>query len=105
MYVLCVGTAYNGAIRGGRVMRRELVRIINDRRRRKEEIEGRDVFSKMLLARDENGQFFSDKEIANNIISLILASVETSSSTVATVMNNLAHMPHVYQQLREGIYK
>ncbi|PIN01714.1 Cytochrome P450 CYP4/CYP19/CYP26 subfamily [Handroanthus impetiginosus] len=99
------GTAYNGAIKGGKMVREELMKIIKNRRKEmmeKKEIEGRDLLSKMLLVTDEDGKFLSEMEISNNIIGLLVASFETTSSAVTAVMNYLAELPHIYEEvLRE----
>ncbi|XP_042022504.1 beta-amyrin 6-beta-monooxygenase-like [Salvia splendens] len=98
------GTAYNGAIKGGKMVRGELMRIIKERReelRGKHEGEERDLLSKMLLVTDEDGKFLSEMEISNNIIGLLVASFETTSSAVTAVMNYLAEYPHIY----DGVFK
>ncbi|KAL1543948.1 beta-amyrin 28-monooxygenase [Salvia divinorum] len=94
------GTAYNGAIKGGKMVREELMRIIKERRE-VHEGEGRDLLSKMLLVTDEDGNFLSEMEISNNIIGLLVASFETTSSAVTAVMNYLAEYPHIY----DGVFK
>ncbi|KAL7156054.1 hypothetical protein ABFS83_03G117400 [Erythranthe nasuta] len=96
------GTAYNGAIKGGKMVREELMRIITERRKEivmNNETEGRDLLSKMLLVRDEDGNFMSEMEISNNIIGLLVASFETTSSAVTAVMNYLAGLPHIYRDV------
>ncbi|XP_057793426.1 beta-amyrin 6-beta-monooxygenase-like [Salvia miltiorrhiza] len=98
------GTAYNGAIKGGKMVREELMRIIKERRselaqRGEAEAEGRDLLSKMLLVTDEDGNFLSEMEISNNIIGLLVASFETTSSAVTAVMNYLAEFPHIYDEV------
>ncbi|XP_057793550.1 beta-amyrin 6-beta-monooxygenase-like [Salvia miltiorrhiza] len=98
------GTAYNGAIKGGKMVREELMRIIKERRsemaeRGEGEGEGRDLLSKMLLVTDEDGNFLSEMEISNNIIGLLVASFETTSSAVTAVMNYLAEFPHIYDEV------
>ncbi|XP_009620720.1 beta-amyrin 6-beta-monooxygenase-like [Nicotiana tomentosiformis] len=99
------GTAYNRAIKGGKMVRDELMRIITQRRKElqmenKEIIAGgRDLLSKMLLVTDENGRFMSEMEISNNIIGMLVASFETTSSAVTSVLKYLAELPHVYYQV------
>ncbi|CAI9093063.1 OLC1v1028469C1 [Oldenlandia corymbosa var. corymbosa] len=96
------GTAYNGAIKGGKMVRAELLKIIRDRRKEmseKQETEGRDLLSKMLLVKDEEGKFMSEMEISNNIIGLLVASYETTSSAVTFVLKHLAELPHIYDQV------
>ncbi|PIN10911.1 Cytochrome P450 CYP4/CYP19/CYP26 subfamily [Handroanthus impetiginosus] len=97
------GTAYNRAIKGGKMMREELVRIIKNRRKemveKKDKSEGRDLLSKMLLLTDEDGKFLSEMQISNNIVGFLLASFETTSSAVTSVINYLAQLPHVYEEV------
>ncbi|XP_042032776.1 beta-amyrin 6-beta-monooxygenase-like [Salvia splendens] len=100
------GTAYRRAIRGGEAMREEVMRIVRERR---EELEGRnegegegetgDFLSKMVMARDEDGQFMGEKEICTQVIGMLVASYDTTSSALTSVMNNLAQLPHVYNEV------
>ncbi|KAK4433636.1 Beta-amyrin 28-monooxygenase [Sesamum alatum] len=99
------GTAYNRAIKGGKMVRQELMRIINKRRKElmmettNESTKRPDLLSKMLLLTDENGQFFSEMEISNNLIGLLVASFDTTSSAVTAVINYLAQLPHIYEEV------
>ncbi|PIN10908.1 Cytochrome P450 CYP4/CYP19/CYP26 subfamily [Handroanthus impetiginosus] len=96
------GMAYNSAVKGGKMVREELMRIIRERRKEmmeKKEMEGRDLLSKMLLVRYENGEYLSEVEISNNIIGLLVASFETTSSAVTAVINYLAELPHIYEEV------
>ncbi|KAM7507609.1 hypothetical protein LguiA_018062 [Lonicera macranthoides] len=93
------GTAYNGAIKGGKIVRSELLKIIRDRKKElmeNKETAGRDLLSRMLLVTDEDGQFMSEMEISNNIIGLLVASYETTSTAVTFVLKHLAELPHIY---------
>lgn len=99
------GTAYNRAIKGGKMVRDELMRIIKQRRNElmeNQETAGRDLLSKMLLVTDEDGQLMSEMEISNNIIGMLVASFETTSSAVTSVLRYLAELPHVYEQVYKG---
>ncbi|KAL3520309.1 hypothetical protein ACH5RR_018458 [Cinchona calisaya] len=101
------GTAYNGAIKGGKMVRQELLKVIRQRRKelmenKESEAAGRDLLSRMLLVTDEDGQFMSEMEISNNIIGLLVASYETTSTAVTFVLKHLAELPHIYKEvLRE----
>ncbi|KAL1533775.1 beta-amyrin 28-monooxygenase [Salvia divinorum] len=96
------GTAYRRAIRGGEVMRGELIRIF---RERKEELKGRnegetsDFLSKMLMVRDEDGKFMSEMEICNQVVGMLVASYDTTSSALTSVINHLAQLPHIYNEV------
>ncbi|KAG8376317.1 hypothetical protein BUALT_Bualt09G0050700 [Buddleja alternifolia] len=100
------GSNYNRAIKVGKTMREELIRIIRERRKEmmmeNKEIKGRDLLSKMLLVTNEDGHSFSDLEIFNNIFGLLVASFDTTSSAVTSVMNYLAQLPHIYEKVLEG---
>ncbi|KAL4592804.1 hypothetical protein LXL04_005809 [Taraxacum kok-saghyz] len=98
-----LGTAYNGAIKGGKLVRDELMNIIAERKRKilkNEDINlGGDLLSQMLSMKDENGEFMTDMEISNSIIGLLVASYETTSSTVTFVLKYLAEIPDVYEKV------
>ncbi|KAK1371839.1 Cytochrome P [Heracleum sosnowskyi] len=99
------GTAFSKGIKGGKMVREELLKIISNRR--KEMMERikettpsfTDLLSRLLLVKDENGNFMSDKEISNNIIGLIVASYETTSTAVTFMLKYLAELPHVYGEV------
>ncbi|KAK4388107.1 Beta-amyrin 28-monooxygenase [Sesamum angolense] len=96
------GTAYNRAIKGGKVVRQELMKIIKDRRKElmeKNNTERTDLLSKMLIATNENGQFYSEMQISNNIIGLLVASFDTTSSAVTSVLNYIAELPDIYKEV------
>ncbi|KAK3030033.1 hypothetical protein RJ639_038132 [Escallonia herrerae] len=102
------GTAYNRAIKGGKLVRDELLKIIRDRKKEmieNKETAGRDLLSRMLLVTDENGEFMSEMEISNNIIGLLVASYETTSTAVTFVLKYLAELPHVYDEVYRGTAK
>lgn len=101
------GTAYNRAIKGGRLVREELMRIIAERRKETtmtmDDEEGpQDILSKMLMVRDGDGEFLSEMVICNSIVGLILSSFETTTSAVTAVANYLAELPHVYSRVFQG---
>ncbi|CAI9106357.1 OLC1v1005495C1 [Oldenlandia corymbosa var. corymbosa] len=101
-------TAYNGAIKGGKMVRAELLKIIGHRRKeltKQSETEGghQDLLSRMLLVKDEEGNICSDKVISNNIIGLLVASFETTSSAVTFVLKHLADFPHIYDQVYKEV--
>ncbi|KAM7519159.1 hypothetical protein LguiB_018121 [Lonicera macranthoides] len=65
------GTAYNGAIKRGKLVHDQLIKIIIVRKKElmeNKETAGRDLLSRMILFTDENGEFMSEMEISNNII-------------------------------------
>ncbi|XP_074337719.1 beta-amyrin 6-beta-monooxygenase-like [Apium graveolens] len=98
------GTAYNKGIKGGNLVRAELMKIISERRKeiaenRSETVSSSDFLSRMLLVTDENGRFVSEKEITNNIVGLLFASFETTSTAAAFVLKYLSELPHIYDKV------
>lgn len=100
------GTAYNRAIKGGRLVREQMMKIMTERRKelveKGEEMEGGDVLSKMLLVRDEDGELLSEMDVSHNIMGLQVASFETTSSAITNAMYYLAEQPHVYTEVLRG---
>ncbi|XAR62655.1 hypothetical protein NMG60_11017501, partial [Bertholletia excelsa] len=101
------GTAYSRAIRGGKMIREALLEVVRHRGEglsaKKNSGASEDLLSRMLLAVDDrNDKLMNEKEIVNNIIGLLIASYDTTSSAVSMVFNYLAQLPHVYSEvLRE----
>ncbi len=66
------------------------------RRREDPELENRDdVFSALLLARDESGQQLSDGEVRDELVTLLLAGHETTATGLAWTFDLLLHSPAV----------
>ncbi|XP_031114790.1 beta-amyrin 28-monooxygenase-like [Ipomoea triloba] len=97
------GTAYNRAMKGGRMVRRQLMEVIKERKAEsslgKVEDEGRDLLARLLSATDEEGQHMNEEEICNSIIGLLVASYDTSSAAQTFVLKCLAEYPHIYDQV------
>ncbi|KAG6404307.1 hypothetical protein SASPL_136553 [Salvia splendens] len=86
------GTDFNRALKGGRVVRAELLRIVEERRKELEVTsEGRgDVMSKMLLAS------MSHTKVANILAGLLVAALYEVSSAIVIVTHYLSQLPHIY---------
>ncbi|KAH6765196.1 hypothetical protein C2S52_014249 [Perilla frutescens var. hirtella] len=100
------GTAFNRAIKAGKVVRGELLKIVEERRKEmmmenKEESKGRrrDLLSRMLLLTDEDGKHLSDAKVASVFVCLLMVSFESTASAITSVMNFLAELPHVYDEV------
>jgi cytochrome P450 len=77
------------------------------RRRADEDLEDRDdVFSALLLARDEDGVQLSDNEIRDELLTLLLAGHETTATALAWTFDLMLHSPAVHQRAlqRESEY-
>ncbi|RWR75736.1 beta-amyrin 28-oxidase-like protein [Cinnamomum micranthum f. kanehirae] len=61
--------------------------------------ETQDLLSYLIVTTDEEGRFMTQREIVDNILVLLFAGHDTSSSTLALVLKYLAEMPHVYNEV------
>lgn len=99
------GTPFNRAIKASNFIRKELVRII---KQRKIDLgEGKvsstqDILSHMLLTCDENGKFLGDLDIADKILGLLIGGHDTASSACSFIVKYLAELPHIYQRVYTG---
>ena len=107
---LCVpvnipGTAYNRAIKAGKVIRQEFKQVI---KQMKEELPentekvSRDFLTNTLLALDENSRFMDDMLIVTKIMALIIGGHETTTTSITFMMKYLAEYPHVYSEVFKG---
>ncbi|HEX3242825.1 MAG TPA: cytochrome P450 [Solirubrobacterales bacterium] len=68
-------------------------------RRRTPESGRRDVLSLLLEVRDEAGQGFTDREVRDQVMTLMFAGHDTSTSTLTFMMYELAKRPDVIEKL------
>jgi cytochrome P450 len=61
----------------------------------------RDVLSLLVAARGERGEAFSDREVRDQLMTLMFAGHDTSTSTVTFLLHELARHPEVVARLRE----
>jgi cytochrome P450 len=79
----------------------ELIYAEIARRRAAEDLERReDVFSMLLLARDEDGGALSDKELRDELVTLLVAGHETTATALAWAFELLLRNPRAYERLR-----
>jgi cytochrome P450 family 135 len=72
------------------------------RRRAAPDLEQReDVLSMLLQARHEDGSPMSDKELRDELMTLVVAGHETTASSLAWAVERLARHPHMIDRLRE----
>jgi cytochrome P450 len=74
-----------------------------DRRRAAPDAERRDILSLLVAARGENGERFTDTEIRDQVMTLMFAGHDTSTSTVTFALWELAHHPEAYERLTEEL--
>ena len=60
-----------------------------------------DILSLLLGARDEAGEAFTDREVRDQVMTLMFAGHDTSTSTLTFMMHELARHPDVLAQLSE----
>jgi cytochrome P450 len=61
-----------------------------------------DVFSALLLAEDEHGQRLTDREVRDELVTLLLAGHETTATGLAWTFDLLLHSPEVLQRAQSG---
>ena len=62
--------------------------------------ERRDIFSLLLLAKDENGKGMTDEELHDELITLLFAGHETTASGLAWLFYWIHYLPEVQEKLR-----
>jgi cytochrome P450 family 135 len=73
-------------------------------RREAEDLEAReDVFSTLLIARDENGEAMTDRELRDELVTLLVAGHETTATGLAWAFDLLLRNPHALERVRAGI--
>jgi cytochrome P450 len=108
------GTLASGRLKRAQV---EMERRFNEQREAVDEIlyaeitrrraepdlaERTDVFSALLLAEDEHGERLSDREVRDELVTLLLAGHETTAVGLAWTFDLLLHSPAVHQRATEG---
>jgi cytochrome P450 len=85
--------------------RRRLDRIIfgEIRRRREEAARGRDLLSLLLDATEEGGERLSDQQVRDQVMTLLFAGHDTTTSTIAFMFYELAHHPEIAAALRDEL--
>jgi cytochrome P450 len=81
-----------------------LDRIVYDeisQRRRSPDPKRMDILSLLVGVRDETGEGFTDKEVRDQVMTLMFAGHDTSTSTLTFMLHELARHPDVVAKLRE----
>lgn len=99
------GTPFNKAIKAANAIRKELLKII--RQRKVDLAEGKasptqDILSHMLLTCDEKGQFMNELDIADKILGLLIGGHDTASAACTFIVKYLAELPHIYDRVYQG---
>jgi cytochrome P450 len=97
----------NGAMQRFRARRAALDKLLFDeiaRRRAAPDLEERDdVFSMLVLARDEDGEPLSDGELRDELVTLLVAGHETTATGLAWTFERLLRTPRVLGELQRRL--
>jgi cytochrome P450 len=84
-------------LRARKVLEDYFYERVKDRRN----AEGTDMLTVLCHAEDEDGNSFTDEDIVNHMIFLMMAAHDTSTSTTTTIAYNLAAHPEWQERCRE----
>lgn len=91
------GTRWGRALRARKVLEEFFRRHLADKRANP----GTDLFSVLCQITTEDGERFSDDDIINHMIFLLMAAHDTSTITVSTMMQHLGQHPEWQQRCRD----
>jgi cytochrome P450 len=91
------GLEFNRGLQGRKFMMGFLRERIPERRRG----DGRDIFSRLCQAEDEDGARLSDEEIVDHLIFLMMAAHDTTTSTLTSLFYELAANPEWQERIRD----
>jgi cytochrome P450 len=91
------GTAYNRAVKAGKVIRQELLEVIkqkiNELSENKAGTVAGDLLTNMLLASDENGRIMNDMAVVSTFMGLLIGGHHTTSSAITFMVKYLVEFP------------
>jgi cytochrome P450 len=76
--------------------------VIKARRADEDLAERRDILSLLLQARTEEGEAMNDKEVRDELLTLVLAGHETTANSLAWAWERLVRNPDAHEALREA---
>jgi cytochrome P450 family 135 len=88
---------------GVELLDRPTYAVIEARRRDQSLEERRDILSLLLQARTEEGEAMDDKEVRDELLTLVLAGHETTANSLAWTWERLVRNPAAYEALREAV--
>jgi cytochrome P450 len=91
------GTRWRAGLRGRELLERHFYRELKVR----QDWSGRDLFSRLRSARTESGELFSDDDVVNHMIFVLMAAHDTSTITLTNMIYQLAVNPEWQERLRE----
>jgi cytochrome P450 len=88
---------------GVELLDRPTYAVIEARRSDEGLAERRDILSLLLQARSEEGEAMSDKEVRDELLTLVLAGHETTANSLAWTWERLVRNPAAHESLREAV--
>ncbi len=89
--------SYYEGIRGQAFLANRFRQLLGGKRAR----EMPDLFSKLCHVTSEDGEAFTDEEVVNHMVFVMMAAHDTSTSTLSTAIYHLAKHPQWQERLRE----
>ncbi len=88
---------------GMAILDRPTYAVIAKRRRMAALDDQHDILSLLLRARTEEGEALTDRELRNELLTLVLAGHETTANSLAWTWERLVRAPSAYDRLREAV--
>ena len=85
------------------ILDRPTYQVIAERRGAEDLDERRDILSMLLLARTEEGEALTDRELRDELLTLVLAGHETTANSLAWTWERLVRSPAAYDRLRDAV--
>jgi cytochrome P450 len=85
----------------GVVGRRFMLELLGGMLEKKRGDAGGDLFSRLCRARSETGEFFSDADVLDHMVFLMMAAHDTTTSTLTSLTWELAKHPEWQERIRE----
>jgi cytochrome P450 len=77
--------------------------VIQERRRAADVQDRRDILSLLLQARTEEGEALTDRELRDELLTLVLAGHETTANSLAWIWERLVRTPAAHDRLRDAV--
>ncbi|KAK9910419.1 hypothetical protein M0R45_034382 [Rubus argutus] len=96
------GTPYNKAIKATNLIRKDLYKMI--KQRKVDLAEGnasptQDILAHMLLTCDEDGTYLKESDMVDKILGLLVAGFDTVSAVLTFTVKYLGELPHIYDAI------
>jgi len=93
------GTPWHAGLRGRKVLEEYFTRMVPEKRRS----DTPDFFSALCHARTEDGEQFSDADVVNHMIFLIMAAHDTTTTTATAISYYLGRHPEWQERVRAEV--